>query len=150
MTRRLDHDDAATRARAHAAVAQPPLPGTNPLQVRCRHCGGRLAQAWLTESGPVFCSSWPSDDRFPVLVTDGTRRLSRPASRWREGQREPWEVHGCIALLAEPDRPDLMVRCPKHGDAVLDRDEVLRRLRRGDAAWKVPVAGREEYDTPTA
>jgi len=63
----------------------------------------------------------------------------------RERSRRPIpneKIEGTIALLALPpamhqEYPDLMVRCKRHGDAVLPREELLRDLRERRAVHKV-------------
>jgi hypothetical protein len=70
------------------------------------------------------------------------RTLSlKEASRWVDEHEELQESsgkplrapirHGVRALLTPglADYPDLLVRCPKHGDQVLERDEVLSWIR---------------------
>lgn len=157
---RLDPDDDAVWERTLAAVVA--ARDLRPLLVRCRTGGCVLARCAATAHGPLFTSSWPVELAAHAHVTvDGVRLSDRAARRWLEQQRqaggveqsgppiEDREIHGVLALLALPpdltqDYPDLLVRC-RHGDAVLDRTEVLGWLRAGAAPKVTPSLPRREY-----
>jgi hypothetical protein len=126
------------------------------LKMICQYCGALLARAGDTKYGPLFTSSWPSETELGISVTVNGRKLSRSeAIRHQQQQNELLErrgkplheplLHGMTALLMLPaglqqDYPDLLVRCDQrgdrrgHGDLVLDRMDVLGRLR--DAVMK--------------
>lgn len=132
-----------------------------PVSIRChKHC--HLASVGTTRHGPLLTSSWSVDTPSPVAVMDADRRMRpRQAKKWldahapvarQSGGDEP-EVHGVLALLALPpelpqDYPDLMVRC-SHGDAVLDRFEVVRWSREGWAPKVTVTPERRAYLAPT-
>jgi hypothetical protein len=145
---RLVADDAAVFDLTHrAAVAAGEIPDP-PLRIGCQRCGAVLARAGDTDHGPLFTSSWQREPGLAHEVHVGGRRLSRSKTIdhlehdivERSGRPMHAPVtHGAVALLALPtdvpaDYPDLLVRCDKHGDAVLDRRQVLDWLR--DAAVK--------------
>jgi hypothetical protein len=134
------------------------------LAVRCSR-GCLLAQCGTTAVGPLFISEWEVETDLPFKFRHDTLGdLSRrDAMRFRDAT---WPVeersgapithterHGTIALLALPPDlpqqfPDLLVRC-KHGDAVLDRAEVLMWIRAGRVLRKVPTAmPRQAYARP--
>jgi hypothetical protein len=128
----------------------------NPMTIRCGTCQATIARAGYTHLGPLFTSSWTIELDSPNAVTVDGRRLSRgaaikfhdeglPLTRQSGRPITHTETHGTIALLALPthlpgDYPDLLVRCAAHGDAVLDRAEVLSWLRSGERRRKVSVS----------
>ena len=125
------------------------------LDVRCR-AGGDSSGAGETPHGPLFIAVW----RVPALGTIAfngehlAKRQERGAwksMRAARGRRqlgpdaadEGVETSiGLLALLVSlpSEYPDFMVRCPDHGDAVVDRLEVLTRLRSGDRSMKVDTS----------
>lgn len=106
----------------------------------CDQCGAKLGSAAHTAHGPLFTSSWET----PPGAQDVTLRrlLSRLARTKPTGDsRRGAQRDGVIALLALPpdvpqDYPDLMVRCAVHGDALLDRRDILRAIS-GQSVVKV-------------
>jgi hypothetical protein len=142
---RLEADDPAvlelTGLALHDAIAIP----DPPLRLVCSRCGALLARAGDTGHGPLFTSSWHCEPEIGYSVVVNGRKLSRSeAIKWRaqhdelvQRRGEPMHaplLHGVTALLTLPadlaqDHPDLLVRCDKHGDRVLDRTEVLNWLR---------------------
>jgi hypothetical protein len=117
-----------------------------PMLVKCRAGGCLLARIGLTSGGPLFTSTWEVEVdpgyRVQVKGDDLGRRAARKALdalmpvAERSGKPVDYlERHGTITLLAVPvhlaqDYPDLLVRC-RHGDAVLDRHEVIGWFRAG-------------------
>lgn len=104
------------------------------VTLQCETCEQPLARITLVPHGPLFTSWWET----PV-----PRRGPRPPTP---------EPHGVIALLALPfgvedDHPDLLVRCAVHGDAVLDRTDLVALLRRHKTVvWHVhPTMPRRRY-----
>lgn len=144
---RLQADDPAVLARTLRALEA--SAGARPVALRCSECGTVLARVGTTTHGPLFTSSWPVEVPSPwmggwVRAADGaplSRRhvlaMERAATTDRSGAE--WtgvERHGVIALLALPpalaqDYPDLLVRCPRHGAAVLERHDVLDWMHAG-------------------
>lgn len=123
------------------------------IEVKCRRCGRTLGAAGNTAYGPLFTSGWPVelplDEEFFV---DGRMLSRREALRLRdvvfpvrERSGPPirdQKLEGTLALLALPpemhqEYPDLMVRCDRHGDAVLLRQDLLDAFREGRAVRKV-------------
>ena len=141
---RLEADDPAvlefTGLALHDSVDIP-----DPPRLLCKSCQRKLGAAGDTAHGPLFVSSWEYEPPLSHSVTVNGRRLSRRAAiRWREEHDELVErrgeplhkplEHGVTALLLLPaelaqDYPDLLVRCDKHGDTVLDRAQVIGWLR---------------------
>ncbi len=126
------------------------------LTVKCRErgCGNTLARAGTTKYGPLFVSWWTVE--LPLgygeTYVDGRKLSRREELRFRElflpivkssGAPIPdGRVDGTIALLALPpemrqEYPALMVRCPDHGDATLERLDILDDLRSRRALRKV-------------
>lgn len=94
--------------------------------LRCSICAADLGAIRVIDGAPLFTSWWP--------VRDGA------------------DIHGVVALLGHHDgglrdRPDLLVRCRDHGDAVLDRAQLLDLLRAGGSdVWLVdPRLPRHRY-----
>lgn len=124
---------------------------TPTLTVRCSQCKGSVGHAAMTSAGPFFTSSWTVQDALGFEVVVGGRTLNRrQAVRYRDQQLPVAtssgspianeHVDGLHALLALPpgvgdDYPALLVRCDKHGDAVLDRLELLAALRRDEPSF---------------
>ena len=121
------------------------------LQIRCGQCNAKLGCAANTAHGPGFASSW-ADWNFDLgeVHIDGERLRGREALRYvLDGADEvsgDWGKtrYGFFAALAIPtDLPQeyvpLLVRCTTHGDAVLNRDDVLGALRKGWRALSVAV-----------
>lgn len=137
---------------------------TNPLEVRCKACGALLARMADTDHGPLFTSSWEVPARSPVrVVVDGKQLNPRAQRRFEADNLEVVtesgpaidrpEVHGTIGLLALPaaypqDYPDFMVRCVRHGDAVVDRIALLKWLREGTSPRLVLDGTRIDYEKP--
>jgi hypothetical protein len=124
---------------------------------RCHSGGCRVGLAGLPPSArpwPLFTAAgWDVEDPLPFELTIHDRPATRRESIAHD--RETFELvsgppvsytgrHGTIALLALPPEvpqefPDLLVRC-LHGDAVLDRMEVISLLRRRVKVHKVRVS----------
>lgn len=144
MMLRLMADDPAVVELTGAAVSASNEHRVKPtLQIICQKCGSVLAKVGDTECGPLFTSVWTiASPLFFVEYVRG-RKLSRKQALAnmerhlvsRSGQAMDASRHNCVvALLAlpanvAPDYPDLLVRCAKHGDAILDRLETLQWLR---------------------
>ncbi len=125
-----------------------------------------LAKVGYTGGHALFKSSW----RVPLdagISINGERVNQRQYEIFEKrlgfatsvtGHIDRNADHTVFALLALPlelraDYPDLLVRCERHGDAVLDRLEALDRLRvaasGGDPLWKIDVNfPRLEYEPP--
>ncbi len=151
---RLHPTDPEVRRLTCKAILASNRPGLKRLVVRCSRCRGRLAKAAYTDAGPFFVSRW----REPVVLSNGwTQRqqeeFENEVATLVEGSFPTDQHHSVYAILALPPRmtadyPDLMVRCERDGDAVLDRRDVLDRIRRGDNEWDVEVSfPRREYET---
>lgn len=108
-------------------------------------CGRVLARVGLTSAGPLFTSSWEVETPIGFAVKVNGRKLSRrEALAFRDRTRPVLErsgpkitettVDGVVAHLALPagidDYPPLLVRCPRHGDAVIPLDLARAALRR--------------------
>ncbi len=148
---RLEADDSQVRAltvKALADIAARDLKAA--LTIRCRACGAQLAQAGVTTHGCLFTSAWAVERPDVVAITvNGIRLSPREALKYRprviveqSGPTNESDRHGVIGLLTvaptlPQDYPDLLVRCPDDGDAVLDRHQVLAWLR--DDRHKVHV-----------
>lgn len=142
---RLQADDPAVLERTGRALADSQPIGRPPLSLICDQCGHTLARIGDTAHGPLFTSSWEVPAPMgQVIVVNGERLRPRAARRFVEQHTELIDqtgrpmttplVHGVVALLAvpagmTPDFPDLLVRCNAHGDAILDRLDVIARLR---------------------
>jgi hypothetical protein len=142
---RLEADDPAVLERTGRALEDSVSIRRPPLRLTCHQCGHELARVGDTAHGPLFVSSWevPAPEAH-VYVVNGERLRPRAAHQFMEQHTELIEqagppmgtpfIHGVTALLAlpagmTPDYPDLLVRCNKHGDKVLDRIEVIAWLR---------------------
>lgn len=130
-------DDVVWRATIAAVVASRDLAPA--VTYRCRQCGAYLAGAAATSRGPLFVATWQVQV-FSGHVLNG-RRLTEREYRKRfppenERGRPMLEVpESTLALLQVPNHmrseyPDLLVRCSRHGDAVLERSDVLGHLER--------------------
>jgi hypothetical protein len=138
---RLTADDPGVWARTLTAIAA--RPSGRPVKVRCaggdRHCGTQVAVITENTWGPLFVANWDAPSRLPTETYNDGVRLSRRAVlnalTQVSGPAEDWRAtDGTIALLTLPpdivsDVPDLMVRCPSCGDAVIARAEALQWLR---------------------
>jgi hypothetical protein len=144
---RLEADDHDVLARTGLALQDANAIPDPPLRLLCRKCGAQLAQAGDTAHGPLFTSTWEYEPELGHVVTVNGRTLNRRETiAWREANetlayREGSAMtsplaHGVRALLTPglSDYPDLLVRCTKDGDAVLNRDDVLAWIR--EAALK--------------
>jgi hypothetical protein len=165
---RLEPTDPAVRERTAAAVRASNEQNIRPaLQVRCQKCRVLLARVGDVHGhGPLFTASWvvAGDDGHKVIV-NGVELRDRDRAKWIAEHYETGAESGrpmyaplhhiVIALLAQPssfaqDYPDLLTRCPRHGDYVADRLAVLKALRVGDDVLMVmPSGGTLEYETPT-
>lgn len=149
--------DEVRRLTAAALVASP-TDSREPTKIRCTKCGVFMGALVSTRRGPLFTSTWKTE---PPLVGEvvyvnestGERRTltRRGAIRFRDKtsvvvEGEPLDDHGrdgVIALLALPpgtpdDYPALLLRCPDHGDVVVDRTDALAVIRRPDSEpWRV-------------
>jgi hypothetical protein len=142
---RLHADDSAVLERTGRALADSQAIGRPPLNFTCDQCGHTLAHVGDTAHGPLFTSTWEIPAPMSqVIVVNGERLRPRAARRFVEQHTDLVEesgksmatplAHGVVALLALPadmtqDFPDLVVRCNAHGDAILDRIDVIARLR---------------------
>lgn len=121
------------------------------LKVKCARCGAELAQVGITAHGPLFTSSW----KVPIPAGSEAKALGPPTKLSGPAPLRS-EIHGALAVLALPpdlpaEYPDLLVRCARHGDAVLDRREALRRLPADGAKplqWRVTPGSRQDYEWP--
>jgi hypothetical protein len=120
------------------------------LTVRCSQCRRALAGAGQTKNGALFVSYWELEQGFTGVFYKGQRVPRRVAIKGLDrimpvvdqsgpASSEPAGQFG-FALLELPcelaqDYPDLLVRCARHGDAVLNRIEVLELL--GQATEKL-------------
>lgn len=144
---RLEPSDPAVRERIAAAVRVSNEHRVKPtLTIRCAKCRTSLALVGdVPDYGPLFAASWPvaSDDGVKVLV-NGAELRDHQRAQWMTQHYEtlaesgrPMDVplrHIVIALLRLPDDavqdyPDLLLRCPRHGDYLADRLDVLKALR---------------------
>lgn len=145
-------------------AAADPIADRRPIQLRCRSGGCVIAQVGTTAAGPLFTSSWEVERAVPYRIEVNGQTLGRSAARRYLDQVQPVthrsgapvtyrERHGVVALLALPnalpaDYPDLLVRC-KHGDALLDRREVIGWHRAGKAPKILVAQPRFEYEPLT-
>jgi hypothetical protein len=148
---RLEADDPKVLELTGAALYGAAEIQNPPLRVQCKRCGSQLGWGGDTPGGPLFTSSWLVNPPGPTVIKINGRALSpKAANRWVDEHEElrkrsgrPLRApirHGVRALLTPglADYPDLLVRCPKHGDQVLDRGEVLGWIRQ--AAYQPFVA----------
>ncbi len=108
------------------------------VRLRCADCGTKIGKVADTPHGALFTSSWRVEIAETERVkVDGRELLPRERARFDKAhlpvesgpQPDRVEVHGSLAMLAAESSSDLLVRCPEHGDAVLDRLELLKMLR---------------------
>ena len=165
---RLEADDPAVLDRTGAALEISVGITRPPVKFVCGRCGHLLARLGdIPGYGPLFVSWWDVEPEPPHIVVNGRRLRGREAVRHRDAtmpvvyrEGEPLSTplrHGVTALLALPagmrqDYPDLLVRCVAHGDAVLDRVEVIARLRAATPnrveTVRVPVGPPRGYREP--
>ncbi len=131
------------------------------LVVRCRSCHTKLAFAGSTEFGPLFTSTWTEPLVAPIDVngepalyrTEARRRLEEGADVETEGDFDV--KSGSVALLAlpesisAPEYPALVVRCNRHGWAVLSRTWVLNQLAHRVGTAKVRLDDQAPALAPT-
>lgn len=112
------------------------------LTIRCRARSCVLAVVGYTPTGPLFTSSWHvAPAPHQRVSVNGDELRPRELRMWNRGRLDSESGHpvdepgrdGVVALLTVPagvpeDYPPLLVRC-EHGDAVLDRLEVVEWLR---------------------
>lgn len=165
MKIRIQADDPDVLALTAQAVRESNQKRNTTLTIRCSTCGAELAQVGDYPSGVLF-SSWISTPALNAWATAvrGEPVLERHAAgeeptgpvdmatfaRWltTDTGSEPGSTDrpvGVIALLALPhevaqDYPDLLVRCSRHGAAVLDRRSVLAMSRASRDEWIINVA----------
>lgn len=117
---------------------------------RCRGCGALLARAGETAHGPLFWASWRMPVDSGIVVNHQRATMSQYQRRaggvveWESGRLEVEETHDTIALLRlapgmPSEYPDLLVRCNKDGDAVLERSAVLGHIERPPRSGRVKV-----------
>lgn len=163
MTLRLEADDARVLALTRRAIEE--SVHVKPVKIRCAGCHSTVALVGSTASGPLFISSWPAERPVGHVVRVDGVELPPPAARKWMQKHHPLvaqsgapvdrpEVHGAIALLALPpalpqDYPDLLVRCDKHGDELLERHTVLEWLRDRSAPKVALDFPHREYRRPT-
>jgi hypothetical protein len=128
-------DDDVWRATLAAVAA-----GSSPtVTYRCQRCGAQLAGAAKTPYGPLFIATW----QVPAVsghVLNGRRLTEREYRKrfpplYERGQPTLEIPESTLALLQVPagmraEYPDLLVRCTRDGDAVLERSVVLGDLER--------------------
>ena len=124
------------------------------LTVRCKRCRAKLATVAPTSVGPLFSSTWTipalahsvpgavvtdPDSGRPVAISEaGDQSITRTTNDAVEDLTV--EVFALLQLpSADDDYPDLLVRCASHGDAVLDRLEVIA-ANRTDRDFPVDVS----------
>jgi hypothetical protein len=162
---RMEADDPEVLELTGIALHDAPEIPDPALRVACQRCGAQLGRGGDTAHGPLFITSWLANPPSSTVISVNGRVLSyKNATRWvdeheklldRSGKplRAPIR-HGVRALLTPGlvDYPDLLVRCLKHGDEVLDRDEVLgwiREAARRPTIKKVVLTQRDlEYRPP--
>ncbi|MBK8333278.1 MAG: hypothetical protein IPL07_13090 [Acidimicrobiaceae bacterium] len=119
------------------------------LEIRCvaGGCGQLLGVAGMVPGfGPLFTSRWMVPVQSPITYKGAT--MSERRARHLLAQSNNVTITGApllevptgvIGLIGEglDEYPDLLVRCAKHGDLVLDRAEVLRMV--GDTAATMKV-----------
>lgn len=164
--RRIDADDPEVRSLTSRAWTDTTNRYAPEVTIICRSCGTVLGAMDTTKFGPLFLSWWDVEPHSeaelngrPLKKREYERVLEQAG--WRvesvSGNPDRLERHGAAALLTLPptmaeDCPDLMVRCEKHGDAILDRNEALSRLRTRPPRkkWKVtPSFPLQAYREPT-
>ncbi len=161
-------DPTTTEARELTAELIRASQGRTPsLTIWCAipQCQTVLARAGHTSAGPLFTSTWTVPAPRTITEVNGAP-LTRSAERgFIESAFGPVAcesgpplerdlAQGVFAAVAPPpgqadDHPPLLVRCAEHGDAVLDRVEVMAHLRDGRTSWAVAVGfPRVEYADP--
>lgn len=159
MSEPLYLDPATDAVRRLTAASLAPGTAVEPrLDIRCVACGSKLGYVVKTaHHGLGFASTWRTELPLGFEVHVNGRKLSRGEAIKHERtstqvvRREgpPMDYtgrDGVIALLTLPpdmvqDYPALLVRCTEHGDAELDRLEVVERARDGGGVvWKVSVS----------
>lgn len=111
------------------------------LEIRCAaggRCGQLLAVAGEVPGyGPLFTSRWMVPVQSPITYKGASmserraRRLLAQSDNVTVTGEPLLEVPtGAIGLIGDglDEYPDLLVRCPKHGDHLVDRGEVLAML----------------------
>jgi hypothetical protein len=114
--------------------------------------------------GPLVTTSWTVELQLPFRIFVNERELGSAAARRKDrdmwetthqsGRPDEPEIHGTLALLQLPadfvqEYPDIMVRCNKHGDAILDRLQLIAWLRGKPAVRKITVGmPRLKYELP--
>lgn len=166
MTLRLQASDplvlALTR-KAMVTIASSTVTEAS-LRLRCSTCRNVLARAGYTPHGALFMSSWrvPGKARIVIQIDEEPAALTLRqqyrieatlATEIADSGLPEDDHHSVFALLALPpemaaDYPDLLVRCERDGDLVLDRVDVLAWLRIGGDVTVDVGAGRFEYDPP--
>lgn len=133
-------DDAVWMTTVRAVEASSRVPAT--LTIRCSQCQSELGQAGVVPHyGPLFMSWWsaPKSSRTVVNGAEYNERqlhayeAAHPHTEVVKDRGQVDGRDGVIALLrlhaTLPEQyPALLVRCRRHGDAVLDRSEVLDAL----------------------
>jgi hypothetical protein len=162
MLRLVADDEDVRAATVGALLAARDL--TPALQIRCKECRSRILgrAGYVPRYGPLFTAFWRAEPLYTagkMVIASGRTLRPRERAAWlgkhtevtskTEHADEPVS-DGVIALLAVPvgltaDYPDLMVRCKRHGDALLDRLEILEALRAaaagGDGYYRVAPSG---------
>lgn len=111
------------------------------VHIRCG-CGRSLGALDVVTQGPLFISAWdtPPPDTWKdtgVKVFTSTDGEVDPKQFFADLPHRDYgseTTHGrecVIALIANDlaDYPDLLVRCARHGDRILDRHDALDHLR---------------------
>lgn len=118
-------------------------PSAAQVKIVCGTCGSRLAKARPTTRGPIFVSSW---EMGHVQRRDTARVLAALPAIEKSGQdiANVRGRNGYLAALALPPElpqvyPPLLVRCPEHGDAILNRSELVQSVRRNQKRLKATV-----------
>jgi hypothetical protein len=145
-------DDDVWRLTLDALAASCDVPAA--LTIRCATCRRTIGYAGdVPNYGPLFTASWQVPAPSPATV-NGRPMNERQRHRFEDhnpsldvdqtGEPVTDETHGTIALLRLPagypeEYPTLLVRCARHGDAVLDRGEVLGALHDGHRETLAPA-----------
>lgn len=155
MTIYLDPANPATRDLIGRSVAETdPKKAIEVLSIRCRQKHHHIGSVIRTPFGLGFASSWTVDRPASASIDGrqiGQRELDDVLDRVFGAARlvsgppiRRDDVHGVVALLDLPpalgdDYPALLVRC-EHGDAVLERSDVISRAKgRRPEKWTVDV-----------
>lgn len=123
------------------------------LAVRCAACNTKLGEAANTAHGPGFAAWWRDYVPQPwAVIVDGHKLTDRETMQHTLKRAEyvegDWGKEPCgyfAPLAIPPELPHeyvpLLVRCVRHGDAILNRGAVLAALRSTRRGMKVRMSG---------